>query len=426
MPLPCPSGTISLLDIQTEFGGANPAGINEYYRNGSYVPSSATTVPISGQISFSDFFCTQKAIIINKYITSESTNVSASSYFTTEEWASSAIKILTINSGVIVGSTSVSNYALTIPSGLGGSFKLINNGSIQGAGGSTNGGNGGNAILASSSVSIENNGTIYAGGGGGGKGDTGTASSTHTTTGTTLELTQTAQLTGGLGQGYKQTKTTSTTGAGRNTIKYTSTSTRNYTNRFPPNSDITITNSSSYTNYMYFSSNSNITVNQTSSGVGNIGLDGCIWYRGSPTSYCTSSNANKFGLGGIIMSGSNSSIRVSLSSSGVYELKKDPSASFTGTVGGPNYTPNTVYNLINQTGLTDQTANQVTISNYYSGTKIYTMPSVTGNTTDGAGGDWGTNGSNGTTGNGGAAGYYIVNNSNVTWLATGTRLGRVG
>jgi hypothetical protein len=58
-------------------------------------------------------------------------------------------------------------------------------------------------------------------------------------------------------------------------------------------------------------------------------------------------------------------------------------------------------------------------------TKIYTMPSVTGNTTDGAGGDWGTNGSNGTTGNGGDAGYYIVNNSNVTWLNNGIRAGNV-
>ena len=34
------TGQISLSDIQTEFGGANPIGMNEYYKNGTYVPSS--------------------------------------------------------------------------------------------------------------------------------------------------------------------------------------------------------------------------------------------------------------------------------------------------------------------------------------------------------------------------------------------------
>ena len=34
------SGAISLSDIQTEFTGANPIGMNEYYKNGTYVPSS--------------------------------------------------------------------------------------------------------------------------------------------------------------------------------------------------------------------------------------------------------------------------------------------------------------------------------------------------------------------------------------------------
>ena len=36
------SGAISLGDIQTEFGGSNPISINEYYRNGSNVPSTIT------------------------------------------------------------------------------------------------------------------------------------------------------------------------------------------------------------------------------------------------------------------------------------------------------------------------------------------------------------------------------------------------
>ena len=34
------SGVISFSQMQTEFGGANPIGFNEYYKNGSYVPST--------------------------------------------------------------------------------------------------------------------------------------------------------------------------------------------------------------------------------------------------------------------------------------------------------------------------------------------------------------------------------------------------
>ena len=43
------SGAISLQDIQNEFGGSNPIGINEYY-------GVASGVPASGTISFDDFY----------------------------------------------------------------------------------------------------------------------------------------------------------------------------------------------------------------------------------------------------------------------------------------------------------------------------------------------------------------------------------
>jgi hypothetical protein len=46
------SGPLSLTDIQTEFGGTNPIGLNEYYRGGPYVPTtggSFTRQPASGQ-----------------------------------------------------------------------------------------------------------------------------------------------------------------------------------------------------------------------------------------------------------------------------------------------------------------------------------------------------------------------------------------
>lgn len=64
MALPS-SGSISLLDIQTEFGGSAPIGINEYYAGGAYVPSGTTgtygAVPSSGQISLSNFYGTSAA-----------------------------------------------------------------------------------------------------------------------------------------------------------------------------------------------------------------------------------------------------------------------------------------------------------------------------------------------------------------------------
>ncbi len=54
------SGAISLEDIQTEFGGANPISIEEYYRGGVNVPIIPETVgiPASGTISMSDFYGT--------------------------------------------------------------------------------------------------------------------------------------------------------------------------------------------------------------------------------------------------------------------------------------------------------------------------------------------------------------------------------
>lgn len=48
MPLQS-SGAISLSDIQTEFGGSNPIGLNEYY-------AAATGIPGSGTISLADFY----------------------------------------------------------------------------------------------------------------------------------------------------------------------------------------------------------------------------------------------------------------------------------------------------------------------------------------------------------------------------------
>jgi hypothetical protein len=120
---------------------------------------------------------------IEKHITSNTTNVNASSYFG-GDWGRNVRKKLYIDPGVVVGSTDPNTAALIISSGVVGAFTLINNGSIQGApgvAGAANGGNGGkggNAIRADGpgsggSIAIENNGSVVAGGGGGGGGTKG-------------------------------------------------------------------------------------------------------------------------------------------------------------------------------------------------------------------------------------------------------------
>jgi hypothetical protein len=60
MTVPTIPSSISLVNIQTEFGGSNPIAINEYYAGGSYVSnptanSTGTNIPTSGTIAFSNF-----------------------------------------------------------------------------------------------------------------------------------------------------------------------------------------------------------------------------------------------------------------------------------------------------------------------------------------------------------------------------------
>ena len=59
MPLPS-SGSISLLDVATEYGGTTPHGLDEYYRGGSFVANTTSTssIPTSGTIDLNDFYGT--------------------------------------------------------------------------------------------------------------------------------------------------------------------------------------------------------------------------------------------------------------------------------------------------------------------------------------------------------------------------------
>jgi len=76
MALPL-TGPISLTDIQTEFGGANPISLSEYYKGGAYVLTTdyAPNVPTSGVISLSDFYGARKTTLTTVTYTSSGDNI---------------------------------------------------------------------------------------------------------------------------------------------------------------------------------------------------------------------------------------------------------------------------------------------------------------------------------------------------------------
>ena len=143
MPRLPDSGALNMNDIAGEFGGTTPHSLNEYYRNGGFTTSNNTSVPTDGAISIGDFFdCIGE---IHYTITGNTTNFHCAHAFGSD-WGSSVPKRLYINSGVTVGGTS--GAAVNISASMGGTLVVHNSGSIQGYGGSANGGTGGPAISA--------------------------------------------------------------------------------------------------------------------------------------------------------------------------------------------------------------------------------------------------------------------------------------
>jgi hypothetical protein len=170
------SGAISLANVQTEFGGANPISLSEYYRNGAYVTPNNTSVPTSGTIALSSFYNAVKQFeyTISSSIQQHTIN---STWLTGVGWDGTAPVIINIGSGVYVWSDSVSIGGLTIATPL----TLNNYGYIIGRGGNgaNGGGNygqaGGPALVSSTSgITINNmSGAFIAGGGGGGGANSG-------------------------------------------------------------------------------------------------------------------------------------------------------------------------------------------------------------------------------------------------------------
>ena len=167
------SGSLSMTEIVNEFGGSVPHSLSEYYRNGGRVPANNTSVPTSGTISIGNFYGAVNEIQYT--ISSNTTNFQLSSAYGSN-WQTAVPKRLIVNSGVTVGSSN-GNPAMTIEGSMGGTLIVQNTGSIQGTGGSANGGNGGSAVRSdqNGNITFYNNsgGQVYAGGGGGGKGGTG-------------------------------------------------------------------------------------------------------------------------------------------------------------------------------------------------------------------------------------------------------------
>lgn len=183
MALPS-SGPLALTQIQTEFGGSNPISMSEYYRGGAFVTSNNTTVPTSGAISISNFYGTTKRVFIPLTISSSTYNYDVYANRGGTYIAGISDIQVTVNGGVIVGSTSTSTYAMLVTNSFssGDTVTIINNGVIEGMGG--NGGdsqfaaqsggnpgtNAGNALYINRATTIQNNSVIAGGGGGGGGG----------------------------------------------------------------------------------------------------------------------------------------------------------------------------------------------------------------------------------------------------------------
>lgn len=76
-----PTSNISLSDIQTEFGGTSPIGMDEYYRGGANVPSgtlagtSGVQIATSGAISVGDFRGVTKPIGLSYVLFTGNSNV---------------------------------------------------------------------------------------------------------------------------------------------------------------------------------------------------------------------------------------------------------------------------------------------------------------------------------------------------------------
>lgn len=226
------SGALPIQEIATEFGGAVPHGLSEYYADGTFLSKGyaplTPSIPNKGNpIKISHFYGKGKKVPLTITLTANEANVDVFAKFKASGLMNnySTVDIsatLVINSGVtIYGSgTSPALKVVASDSTRTNGFKptddivIVNNGNIIGyAGVGGNGGvgdvagqpgtSGGIAMQLSAKTIIQNNGTIAGGanGGAGGRGGRTTVTTeTYCTSYTTRQEPQTTYSCGGSSQ----------------------------------------------------------------------------------------------------------------------------------------------------------------------------------------------------------------------------------
>ena len=208
------SGAISLNEIHIEAGGSSgtQCSINDSDIRALIDKSSGA------QMSFSEWYGASANVTVT--LSSNATNQSVSTLFGSD-FSANVAKILVINSGVEIGSTSTNNSALSVPSGMSGTLTIQNAGTISGAGGaggsSGAGVNGETALyIGSYGVTVTNTGTIRGGGGGGGRGANGSPGhgTSFGSAGACYGGSAGSGGAGGNGQGYNQSQSNGSGGTG--------------------------------------------------------------------------------------------------------------------------------------------------------------------------------------------------------------------
>jgi hypothetical protein len=168
MTLPA-SGPISFNAINVELGqaGTTQANINQAsYRTLAGVPGSGTTIALS------NFY--GKSNIFSFNIASTQSDVNLRTLAIAAGWNGTTAVQATINGGVILSGSNTSSPGLVVDGSWPGGVTLINNGYINGMGGSggaqdsAGGATGGVALAVSVALTLNNASGVIAGGGGGG------------------------------------------------------------------------------------------------------------------------------------------------------------------------------------------------------------------------------------------------------------------
>jgi hypothetical protein len=139
------SGSMTLEQIQTEFGGPSPVVLENYYRGGSYVPNTTTnaSVPTSGAITFPTNFYGASVSVTGSisgggsHSSSSSTGFTASFSLTASTNISSASYSWSVDANGTLVSSSGASATVDVTTGPGTSTSAVVTCTITGGGFST-------------------------------------------------------------------------------------------------------------------------------------------------------------------------------------------------------------------------------------------------------------------------------------------------